>query len=424
VIYQNTLEFAQAQDNNDQLNNYKEQFYHPIIDGKDVLYFTGHSLGLQPKTVYNEIKVELDRWAQLGVEGYFRGTPPWVSCCELLTPIMARLVGAKNSEVVCMNTLTTNLHLLFASFYRPTKQRYKIICEDTIFSTDRYVLETQVLLHGFDPNETIIEVAPREGEHLIREEDILDTITKHGEEIAMVFFGGVNYLTGQFFNLDTLTKAAHNVGAYAGFDLAHAVGNLPLKLHDWNVDFAAWCSYKYLNGGPANIAGIFINEKHFELPRLGGWWGSDKETRFNMEKYFSPMASAEGWQLSNASVIGVSMLKASLDIFDQAGIDNLRKKSIELTGYLEFVINHYANKSLQIITPKEVEQRGCQLSIKLIDMNRTFRNAEKFLDTLAIRGVVVDYRKPDIIRVAPVPLYNSFQDIFYFGKILKENTHG
>jgi len=418
VIYQNTLEFAQTQDNNDQLNCYKEQFHHPVIDDKDVLYFTGHSLGLQPKTVSKAINVELDRWAQLGVNGYFHGNPPWVSCCELLTPAIARLVGAKESEVVSMNTLTTNLHLLFASFYRPTKQRYKIICEDTIFPTDRYVLETQIRFHGFDPNKAIIEVAPRKGEHIIQEEDILNTIIKHGEETAMVFFGGVNYLTGQFFNLDTLTKAAHDVGAYAGFDLAHAVGNVPLKLHDWDVDFAAWCSYKYLNGGPANIAGIFINEKHFKLPRLGGWWGNDKKTRFNMEKYFSPMASVEGWQLSNASVIGVSMLKASLDIFDQAGIDNLREKSINLTGYLEFVIdeamiNEYPIKPLQIITPRKVNQRGCQLSIKLIDTNYTV------FDMLSQAGVITDFRKPDIIRIAPVPLYNSFQDIFYFGEQLR-----
>jgi len=418
VIYQNTLEFAQAQDNNDHLNCYKEQFHQPAIDSEDVLYFAGHSLGLQPKTVRAAIELELDTWAQLGVDGYFSGDTPWVSCCELLTPAIARLVGAKESEVVCMNTLTTNLHLLFASFYRPTKQRYKIICEDSIFPTDRYVLETQARFHGFDPNEVIIEVAPRKGEHLIQEEDILAAITKHGEETAIVFFGGVNYLTGQFFDLNILTKAAHDVGAYAGFDLAHAVGNLPLKLHAWNVDFAAWCSYKYLNGGPANIAGIFINEKHFELPRLGGWWGNDKETRFNMEKHFSPMASAEGWQLSNASVIGVSMLKASLDIFDQVGIDNLREKSINLTGYLEFIINEviwdrYPIKPLQIITPKEVEQRGCQLSVKLIDTNYNVFNM------LSQAGVIIDFRKPDIIRIAPVPLYNSFQDIFYFGEQLR-----
>jgi kynureninase len=319
-----------------------------------------------------------------------------------------------------MNSLTVNLHLLFVSFYRPDKSRYKIISEAKMFPSDRYMLETQVRFHGFEPDEAIIEIQPREGEHLIREEDILAAIEEHKDGLALVFFGAVNYFTGQFFNLPRLTQAAHQVGAIAGFDLAHAAGNVPLQCHDWGLDFAAWCSYKYLNASAGNIGGVFVHERHarsFDLPRFAGWWGHDKERRFLMENHFRPMPGAEGWQISNEPILGMAAKKASLEIFAQAGMPALREKSLRLTAYLEFVLRDSlpADSPLQlrIITPADPGQRGCQLSLKLIGIGRAF------FDAMMEAGIIADFREPDVIRLAPVPLYNSFEDIYHMGRILQ-----
>ncbi|WP_248289518.1 kynureninase [Thalassotalea sp. Y01] len=418
--YENSEEFAAQLDNNDPLKQYRDKFHHPVINGEQVLYFTGNSLGLQPTAARDYVNTELDEWAKWGVEGHFEAKNPWVSYHELLTPQSARLVGANESEVVCMGSLTNNLHLLFVSFYKPTAKRFKIIAEAKMFPSDRYLLETQVRHHGFEPDEAIIEVAPREGEHLIREEDIIDTINQHGDEVALVFLGGVNYFTGQVFDMQTLTKAAHSVGALAGFDLAHGVGNIELQLHDWNVDFAAWCTYKYLNSSPGNTAAIFVHDKHgnnTELNRFGGWWGHNKERRFLMENSFQPMTGAEGWQLSNAPVMGMAVLKSSLDMFDEVGMAKLRSKSLKLTSYLEFIFNdivgQFDNIELQIITPKNPNQRGCQLSVKLVGTDKSF------FKTLTETGVIADFREPDVVRLSPVPLYNSFSDVYRFGQVLK-----
>ena len=419
--YEPTLEFARAQDEADPLRRYREQFHFPSLGTQELVYFTGHSLGLQAKNVSAAVQVELDEWAKYGVEGHFHATNPWYSYHERLTPAMAEIVGARDSEVVCMNSLTTNIHLLFVSFYRPDKHRYKIISEAKMFPSDRYLLETQVRYHGFDPDDAIIEVEPREGEWLIREDDILQAIASHADELALVFFGGINYFTGQVFNLPQLTEAAHAVGAAAGFDLAHAAGNVLLSLHDWDVDFAAWCSYKYLNSGPGNVGGIFVHEKHgrsFDLPRFGGWWGHDKNSRFQMKSGFQPMPGAEGWQLSNVPVLGMSAMKASLDVFAEVGMLALREKSTMLTGYLEYTIDMLAEEfpdaAISIITPRDPEQRGCQVSMDIAGRER------KFFDDMIAAGIIADFREPCIIRVAPVPLYNSFEDVFIFGRVMRE----
>jgi kynureninase len=420
VHYEPTLEFARALDKADPLRSYRDRFHFPSFASGDLVYFTGHSLGLQPRSVRAAVELELDDWAKYGVEGHFHATNPWYSYHELLTPMMAEIVGARDSEVVCMNSLTTNIHLLFVSFYRPTKQRYKIISEARMFPSDRYLLETQAQFHGFDPDDAIIEVAPRDGERLIREEDILDAIATNADELALVFFGGVNYFTGQLFNIPRLTEAAHAVGAVAGFDLAHAAGNVPLSLHDWNVDFAAWCSYKYLNSSPGNVGAIFVHERHgrnFELPRFGGWWGHDKETRFQMKNGFQPMEGAEGWQLSNVPILGMSAMKASLEIFAEAGMTALREKSEQLTGYLEYTVDQltadFPDANISVITPRDPAQRGCQISIDLAGRER------QLFDDMIAAGVIGDFREPCIIRMAPVPLYNSFEDVFTFGNVMR-----
>ncbi|WP_085298805.1 kynureninase [Cognaticolwellia mytili] len=417
--HENTLAYAQQQDAQDPMAGYREQFHHPVIDGKQVLYFTGNSLGLQPKSAREYVNKELDEWAKLGVEGHFIAENPWVSYHELLTPASARLVGAKESEVVCMGSLTNNLHLLFVSFYKPTAKRFKIISEAKMFPSDRYLLETQARHHGFNPDEAIIEIAPRDGEYLIHEDDIIAAIEEHSDELALVFFGGMNYFTGQLFDMEKLTKTAHQHGALAGFDLAHAAGNVPLEMHKWNVDFAAWCTYKYINSSAGNVAGLFVHERHGDdtsINRFGGWWGHNKERRFLMENTFDPMKGAEGWQLSNAPVMGMAILRASLDIFDEAGIHNLRAKSLKLTSYLEFIFNdvvqQFPDIKLEIITPSNPEQRGAQLSIKLIGTDKSF------FDQLTKAGVISDFRSPDVIRLAPAPLYNSFEDVYQFGNTL------
>ncbi len=417
--YANTQAFAQQCDRDDALRPWRDRFSHPHIHGRDVLYFTGNSLGLKPHGVKRALEVELNDWARLGVEGHFDGTNPWYSYHERLTPASARLVGARDSEVVCMNSLTTNLHLLFVSFYRPTKTRYKIISEAKMFPSDRYLLETQAKFHGFDPGDAIVEVGPREGTRIIEEADILAAIEAHKDAVALVFFGGVQYFTGQFFDIASIAAAAHKAGATMGVDLAHAVGNVPLSLHDWNVDFAAWCTYKYLNGSAGNVGGAFVHERHAtaELPRFGGWWGHDKERRFLMEPGFTPIPGAEGWQLSNAPVMGMAVLHTALQMFDEVGMPALRAKSLALTGFLEHVLREVLSRqtriALELITPADPARRGCQLSVRLVGGDKTL------FDALTAAGVITDFREPDVIRLAPVPLYNSFDDVWRFGQILE-----
>jgi len=420
VVNKNSLEFAKELDDNDSLKAYRDRFYIPQFQGRDVVYFTGNSLGLQPKSTLSYIQKELEDWAKFGVEGHFDAAKPWFAYHEFLSEKVAKIVGAKCSEVVVTHSLTTNLHLLLVSFYRPTKTRYKILCEKKAFPSDQYALESQVKFHGFDPKDAIIEVAPRNGEHLINDADVLEAIKKNGNKLALIMIGGVNYYSGQLFDMETITKVGHEVDALVGFDLAHAAGNVKLDLHKWQVDFAAWCSYKYLNSSPGGVAGLFVHQNHEnkpELPRFAGWWGHDKETRFLMEPGFKPMKGAEGWQLSNAPVLGMAAHLAALDIFDEVGMDALIEKRIKLTNYLEELIQdislrHSATCQLEIITPKETERRGAQLSILV-------HGKGKFVfDKLVAQGVIADWREPNVIRIAPTPLYNSFEDIYHFANFL------
>ncbi|MCB0520777.1 MAG: kynureninase [Lewinellaceae bacterium] len=415
--YQPTLSYAHHLDKTDPLRPYRRQFYFPKHKGKSVLYFCGNSLGLQPKGVKEALEHEVMHWREHAVEGHFRGEMPWMYYHKFLLPQSARLVGAKESEVVVMNTLTTNLHLLMVSFYRPTKERFKIIMEAGAFPSDQYAMESQVRFHGFSPKEAIVEIAPRPGEETLRTEDIISTIEKHGNSVATVMFGGVNYYTGQFFDLGKITEAGHKVGANVGFDLAHTAGNLPLKLHDWNVDFACWCSYKYLNSGPGGPSGIFVHERHGDnpdLPRFAGWWGHDEGSRFLMKKGFIPMQGAAGWQLSNAQIFSCAAHKVSLDMFDKVGMDALREKAVKMTGYLEFLIENLnkEKKRFNIITPSKPQARGCQLSIL------TGKEGKQLFDYLTENGVVADWREPNVIRVAPVPFYNSFEDCWRLADLL------
>ncbi len=417
--FQNTLDFAKGLDDADPLKEFRKKFFIPQHNGSDCVYFTGNSLGLQAKNTKEYIQQELDDWASLGVEGHFQAKNPWMPYHEIFSKKLSKIVGCKEEEVVVMNQLTVNLHLLMVSFYRPTKERYKIICEAKAFPSDQYAFESQVKFHGLVPEKTIIEVAPRKGEHTLRTEDILSVINEHGDSVALVLFGGVNYYTGQLFDMKAITKAAHAVGAFAGFDLAHAAGNVELHLHDWDVDFACWCSYKYLNSGPGGVAGAYIHSKHIgnkEIPRFAGWWGYKKDTRFKMEKGFEPIPTAEGWQLSNAPVLSMAAHKAALDIVEEAGMSSLHEKRKLLAGYLHFILNEINKKQnnevLEIITPDNEMERGCQVSILMLQRGR------EVFETLTKQGVVADWREPNVIRVAPVPLYNSFEDIFRFGKII------
>ncbi|GAB4329128.1 MAG: kynureninase [Flammeovirgaceae bacterium] len=419
--YQATLEFARMLDSHDDLAQFRECFYFPQHQGKKVIYFCGNSLGLQPKTLRSFIEQELKDWENLGVEGHFKAKNPWFSYHKLLTESTAKLLGAKPSEVVVMNSLTVNLHLMMVSFYRPTPKRFKILMEGGAFPSDQYAIESQVRFHGHTPKEAIIEIHPRKNEYTIRTEDIAEIIEQHSDELALVVFGGVNYYTGQAFDMKTIAEEAHRVGAFVGFDLAHAVGNIPLQLHQWKADFAVWCSYKYLNSGPGGVAGAFIHERHankHNIPRFAGWWGHDEGERFLMQKGFKPISGAEGWQLSNAPILSMAALRASLAIFKEARMERLINKSKQLTSYLEFLIHHINTQQektqIYIITPIEQEERGCQLSL-------IFSHAGKYIfHQLTQRGVVADWREPNVIRVAPVPLYNSFEDVFQFYSILKE----
>jgi len=421
--FENNIDFAKKLDQEDPLKHFRDKFYIPMVHGKDSIYFTGNSLGLQPKTTQEYVLDELEDWANYGVEGHFHARNPWVSYHELFPDLLSEIVGGLPEEIVVMNQLTVNLHILMTSFYRPTKERFKIICEAKAFPSDQYAFASQATIHGLDPEKTIIEVAPREGEHCIHTSDILAAIKEHGKEIALVLFSGVNYYNGQVFDMEAITKASHEAGAYCGFDLAHAAGNIKLKMHEWNADFACWCSYKYLNSGPGGVSGVFIHQRHMadkKIVRLAGWWGQDKATRFKMEKEFNPIPTAEGWQLSNAPVLSMAAHKASLDIFKDAGMDNLIKKGKMLAGYLKFILeeinNNTTEKIIEVITPQPEMESGCQVSMLML------KDGKNIFEALKKEGVIADWREPNVIRIAPVPLYNSFEDVFKFGEIISNVT--
>jgi len=424
MIYQNTLAFATQLDAQDPLKDFQSKFLVPKHRGKDVIYFCGNSLGLQPVVAQQYVSGIFNNWKELGIEGFFAGNDPWLGYHKKLTQTLSGIIGAKNEEVTVMNSLTVNLHLLMVSFYKPTKKRFKILMEGGAFPSDQYALASQARFHGYDPKEAIIEIFPREGEFTLRTEDILETINKHADDLALVLFGGINYYTGQCFDMEAITKAAHKIGAYAGFDLAHAAGNVVLNLHDWDVDFACWCSYKYMNSGPGGISGIFVNEKHFsnkDLNRFTGWWGYREDERFLMTPDFKPEVGAAGWQLSTSSIMLLALHKAALDVFEEAGgIIPLRAKSERLTAYLEFLINGINqdknDELFKIITPKNEQDRGCQLSIVCK------QNAKVTFNYLTENGVIGDWREPNVIRLAPVPLYNSFKQVFEVDRILRASV--
>ena len=417
MTFESSLEFAKKMDANDPLNSFREKFLFPDFHKKEIIYFTGNSLGLQPKSTRKMIEEELDDWAKYGVEGHFMSRRPWYSYHEQLTELSAYVVGAKPIETVITHSLTTNIHLLMVSFYQPNGKRTKILCEKKAFPSDQYALMSQLEFHGYD-KEHLIEIGPRDGEETIQHEDILDAIEKHKDELALVFMGGVNYYTGQFFNLKEITKAGHQAGAVVGFDLAHAAGNVNLSLHDWNIDFATWCSYKYLNSSPGGVSGIFVHEKHAEnaeLKRFAGWWGHDKEQRFLMEDKFIPIKGAEGWQLSNAPVLGMAAHLASLQIFKEAGMERIGSKRDLITAYLEYLILKVSAENedfLKIITPNSIFDRGSQLSLVLK------KDGKKKFDLLTEQGIIADWREPNVIRIAPAPLYNSFEDCWHFAEVL------
>lgn len=418
MSFENSLAFARRLDRDDPLRMFRKQFKIPVIDGKKVIYFTGNSLGLQPVATGQLVKEELRDWARLGVEGHVHAGRPWVYYQRFSKKALARLAGARPAEVVAMNHLTVNLHLLMVSFYRPTKTRFKIMTEAGAFSSDQYAIETQLKFHGLDPEKSLVELRPRAGESYLRTEDILRSIKEEASHLALVFLGGVQYYTGQFFDIRSITKAAHEAGAIAGFDLAHAIGNVPLSLHHDEVDFAVWCSYKYLNSGPGGIAGAFIHERissDFSGHRFAGWWGHDEQQRFQMMKGFRPMKGVDGWQVSNHPVLQGAAHLASLHIFEQAGIRNLRKKSKLLTAFLEFVLKDAdpSEAHFRILTPPNPEERGCQLSLYMK------KNGKRVFKALSRAGIIADWREPDVIRVAPVPLYNTFEEVYLFGQTFK-----
>lgn len=420
--YRFSEDFAKEMDENDPLKGFRSRFYFPKVDGREVIYFCGNSLGLQPKTTKEYIQKELDNWADLAVDGHFQGEDAWYHIRKKSKPALAEIVGAHEHEVVAMNNLSSNLHFLMVSFYQPTKERFKIITEAGAFPSDMYMLETQVKFHGLDPDQTIIELEPREGEHTLRTEDILKRIEENYDQLALVMMAGLQYYTGQVFDMEAITAAGHAAGAKVGFDLAHAAGNVPLHLHDWEVDFATWCSYKYMNSGPGSISGIFVHERHAEspeLPRFAGWWGHEEGERFKMEKGFKPMFGADGWQLANSNVLALAAHQASLDIFQEAGMENLRQKSELLTGYLEFLLHQINGERgvLEIITPNNASERGCQLSLLVK------KGGKAVFDELYQNAIVGDWRHPNVIRIAPTPLYNSFLNVYRFAKILEQSLH-
>jgi kynureninase len=414
--------FACEMDAEDPLRIFRDKFHLPLgREGKPVIYFAGNSLGLMPKSTRQSVEEELDNWAKLGVDAHHGAGTPWYSYHEALREPTARLIGAKPIEVICMNSLTVNLHLMMATFYRPNKSRFKILMEEPAFPSDTYAIKTQIVHRGFDPKEALILARPRKGDFTIRTEDILDLIEKYADRLAVVMFAGINFFTGQLFDIPTITKAAQKHGIMAGFDLAHAIGNVPLALHAWNVDFAVWCSYKYLNAGPGAVAGAFVHERHAtntKLPRLAGWFGNDPNTRFrlHLEPEFIPVPSVDGWQVSNPSIFAMAPLRASLAIFDEAGgMERLRAKSIRLTGYLEFLLTEIGSKKFSVITPRESDARGCQLSVK------AHEHPKELFGKLQAAGVKCDFREPNVIRVAPTPFYNTFHEVWRFAKILAQH---
>jgi kynureninase len=409
--FESSEDFAIAMDERDPLKEFRDRFFFPNDSDENCIYLCGHSLGLQPKTAAAYIEQELKDWAQLGVEGHFHAKNPWMPYHRLLTEQTAELIGAKPIEVVVMNSLTVNLHLIMVSFYRPTQARHKIVIERGAFPSDQYAVQSQILFHGFDPASSLIELAPRPGEFCLRDEDIDAAIEQAKDEIALILLAGVNYATGQAFDMARITRVGHAHGCLVGFDLAHAAGNLPLQLHEWGPDFAVWCSYKYLNGGPGCVGGCFVHERHaqaWDLPRFAGWWGHDEEARFKMGPDFRAMSGADGWQLSNPSIVSLAVLRSSMDIFHEAGMERLRAKSVLLTGYLEFLLSQKQSPKFSIITPCEKERRGAQISIRLPHGGR------HICERLIKEGVFGDWREPDTYRVAPIPLYNSFQDVYRF----------
>jgi len=415
--YQNSLDYAKQLDQQDSLSYLRKEFHIPTDkQGNEWLYFTGNSLGLQPKITQKYIQQELDDWANYGVEGHFEAQNPWLSYHEFLTDNMAKIVGAKPIEVVVMNTLTTNLHLLMASFYQPTKTKYKILIESDAFPSDRYAVQSQLEFHGFDAKDGLVEWKPRTGEKLLRIEDLEKILDEQGDEIALLLIGGVNYYTGQFLDLKKIGKLGHAKNCMVGIDLAHGAGNIQPNLHDSNVDFAAWCTYKYLNSGPGSLAGLFVHERHAnrkDLPRFAGWWNHNKETRFNMRQPFDVMSGAEGWQLSNPPILSMAAIRASLDMFAKVGMKALREKSEKLTGFFEYLISQIDSDQIQIITPSDPKERGCQLSIQV-------KNADKNLhNKLTENNIITDWREPDVIRCAPVPMYTSFEDVYRMVEVLK-----
>ena len=418
--FQNNLSFAQQLDAQDELKSFRDRFIIPVIDAKQQIYFLGNSLGLQPKSTEPALKEILQQWATYGVEGFFMGSNPWLQYHDQMIEPLAAIVGAMPSEVVVMNQLTVNLHLMMVSFYRPVGKRKKIICEAKAFPSDQYMFESHLKHYGFNPEETLIEVSPRNGEHTIRTEDVLAAIDQHKDELALVFWGGLNYYSGQVFDMKAITEAAQNVGAKVGFDLAHAAGNIRLELHDWNADFACWCSYKYLNSGPGAVGGVYIHERYHRDPsitRYAGWWGYEKETRFRMEKGFKPVQSAEGWQLSTPSLLLYASHKASLEIFAEAGMERLHAKRKRLNNYLWFILDEVNEKSskkiMEFITPRNEDERGCQVSILMLEKGRAI------YEGLMKAGIIVDWREPNVIRLAPVPMYNSFEEVWKLGEVFR-----
>ena len=423
--FQNTREFAQRLDAQDELFKYRDEFLFPKVNGKNVIYFTGNSLGLQPKRAQSYVDEVMSDWAKLAVEGHFYADKPWWDYHERFAAPLSGIVGAKPSEITVMNTLTVNLHLMMVSFYRPTAKKYKIICEEKAFPSDQYMFQSQAKFHsqylGINPNDIIVEIKRRDGEHNIRLEDVLAKIEEVGDELALVLIGGVNYYTGQVFDMKTITAAAQKTGAYVGWDLAHAAGNIELLLHDWNVDFACWCSYKYMNSGPGNVSGCFVHERHHgdkDLPRFAGWWGHNKERRFKMEPQFDPVNGADGWQVSNLPILSLAPYLASAEMFAEVGMEKLIKKRNQLTAYLEFILHEIdaelEGAEFEIITPSNQEERACQLSVFLHGQGRSL------FDYLMQNGVITDWREPNVIRLAPAPFYCSYEDMYEFGQILKQ----
>ncbi|NOK31594.1 kynureninase [Corallococcus exercitus] len=419
-VYENTDVFAYGLDAKDPLRPLRDEFlFPPAASGAPAIYLAGNSLGLQPRKARKYVQMEMEDWERLGVEGHLHGRHPWLPYHELLTEQVARVVGAQPLEVVVMNTLSVNLHLMMVSFYRPTRERFKILIEGGAFPSDQYAVASQARFHGYDPKEAIVRLTPREGEDTLRSEDILEAIERHGKELALVMLGSVNYLTGQAFDLREITRVAHAQGCKVGFDLAHGAGNLKLSLHDDGPDFAVWCSYKYLNGGPGSLGGVFVHERHAhspQLPRFEGWWGHNKATRFEMGPTFDPLPGAEGWQLSNPPIFQLAALRSSLELFDKATMAALRAKSDQLTGYMEFLLDRLPAGYVTITTPRDLKQRGAQLSLR-------FKGEPKrLLQRLAAAGIICDFREPDIIRAAPAPLYNTYLDVFRFVKALEAHA--